>query len=264
MSLKKSAAKLVNGLTVGSLISAYAAQASIAKVLVRDEKKRRRIFIENISRYSHLSLKQMNISVETIGHDPKKFKNKNYLFISNHMSYLDILCLSSIHPAMFITSVDMGEAFFLGRMAELGGSLFVERRNRSKIERDIESIATALREGFDVVLYPEGTSSSGEKVLPFKKSLLMAAVKAQVDILPVVIKYAEINGERFSEKNRDKVCWYGDMDFGPHFLGVLGLESVKVVIEFLDPIKVSPEADRQELASQAFSQISECYNKLFT
>lgn len=259
--MKSPTAKLVNGLTVGSLITAYAAQASIAKVLVRNEKARRRIFIENISRYSRLALKQMNFTVETVGHDPEKFRNKNYLFISNHMSYLDILCLSSVHPAMFITSVDMGEAFFLGRMAELGGSLFVERRNRSKIESDITNIATALKEGFDVVLYPEGTSSNGETVLPFKKSLLMAAVQAGVDLLPVVIKYVEINGERFSEKNRDKVCWYGDMDFGPHFLDVLGLQSVKVVIEFLDPIKVTPQSERQELASSAFAAISECYGR---
>jgi 1-acyl-sn-glycerol-3-phosphate acyltransferase len=149
----------------------------------------------------------------------------------------------------------MGEAFFLGTMAELGGSIFVERRHRAKITEDTKVMADTLRDGFHVMIYPEGTSGDGQKILPFKKSLLISAVEGQRDILPVVTKYIEIDGEPFGPENCHKVCWYGDMGFAPHFMGVLGLKKVKVELHFLEPIQVTPQSSRHELAEKCRSAI---------
>lgn len=255
----RKAANAVTGATVGSLIGMYVAQASVGKMLIKDEVRRRRYYIENISRYAKLALKTMKFEVEAVGCDGK-FDGKNYLIVSNHMSYIDVLCLSSVRSAMFVTSKDMGENFFLGTLAELGGSVFVERRHRGQIDRDLSEISNALRQGFNVVLYPEGTSTNGETVLPFKKSLLMAAVEAGVDILPMTIKYTHINDEPFSSANADKVCWYGDMTFAPHLLGLFGVKSVKARLEFLEPIKVTKESTRQQLAEQSYSAILSNYS----
>ncbi|MCM2282312.1 MAG: 1-acyl-sn-glycerol-3-phosphate acyltransferase [Bdellovibrionaceae bacterium] len=255
----RKATRVLTGATVSSLIGMYVAQASVGKALIRDEVRRRRFYIENITRYARLALKTMNFEVEAVGYEGKFDGGKNYLIVSNHMSYIDILCLSSVHSAMFVTSKDMGENLFLGTLAELGGSVFVERRHRAHVERDLTQISTALQQGFDVCLYPEGTSSNGQGVLPFKKSLLMAAVEAGVDILPMTIKYTHINDQEFSSENADQVCWYGDMDFAPHLLGLFGVDSVKARLEFLEPIPVTKDSSRHDLAGQAYRAIVENY-----
>src|SRR5690606_9112228 len=117
-------------------------------------------------------------------------KDRNYLILSNHLSYLDIFILFSEFPASFIASVDeVKEMFLLGRVTELSGGYFVERRNRSTLRADIDEIANILKLGINVVLFPEGTTSTGEGVLPFKTPLVSAAGKAGVEVLPVCIKY---------------------------------------------------------------------------
>jgi 1-acyl-sn-glycerol-3-phosphate acyltransferase len=253
--MKRSLKYVWNGTKVGSLIGLYLGHALCGKALIRDENRRKKFFSKNIGRYAKPALEAVNFDIEVVGNDPDKFNNKNYLIVCNHMSYLDILCLSVVHPSIFVTSVDMGEVPFLGTIAELGGSIFIERRHRGQVDRDLTVMADTLKAGFDVLIYPEGTSTNGETVLPFKKSLLMSAVQAGVDILPMTVKYVEINGEPFSPKNRDTVCWYGDMPFAPHLLGLLKVDSVKVKIEFLDPIKVTPESTRNELAEKAHAAI---------
>ncbi len=115
----------------------------------------------------------------------------------------------------------MRETPLLGLLTELGGCIFVERRSRTKILDDLKSIVRPLQRGFKVVLYPEATSTNGEQVLPFKKALMMAAARAGVPIQPVVINFPEINGEPFSLKTRDYVCWYERHFILPHRCGKL-------------------------------------------
>lgn len=245
------------------LLSLYVGSAVLGKVRLRDRNERLGFFSRNIGTYTRKALRLLNFELTTVGYDPELMRDRKFLLVGNHMSYLDIFILSSIQPCVFVTSVDMGETFFLGDICELGGSIFVERRTRTKVDRDIKVITDTLRDGHHVVIYPEGTSSNGEGILPFKKSLLMSAVHAGVDVMPVVLKYTEVNGEPFSVKNRDKICWYGDMSFAPHFLGVLKLRQVKAELHFLDPIKVSAESDRREIASRTYEAISAVYGQPF-
>ena len=246
-----------------ALMAGYAGNAMLGKLKYRDPKERLTYFTQNVANYTRRVLKLFNFKVELIGYDPELMRKKNFLVVSNHMSYIDILVLSSIQPCVFVTSVDLGEQFFLGPMAEMGGSIFVERRHRGHINRDINVMAETLKAGYNVVIYPEGTSSNGERVLPFKKSLLMSAVHAGVDILPLTLKYVEVDGEPFSEKNRDRICWYGDMPFFPHFLGLMNLRSVRAQLHFHEPIPVTKETTRYELANACFNLISRTYGEPF-
>ena len=251
--------EFASGARVGALMAAYAAEASFGKLRIRGHDKQLRFFTENVGKWCRRCLKAMNVKVVPVGYDPAMFENKNYLLVGNHLSYVDILVLSSVQPSVFVTSVDMGETKFLGPMAELGGSIFVERRSRAHINRDLGVMADTLRAGHNVVIFPEGTSTDGERVHPFKKSLLMSAVAAKKDVLPIVIKYVEIDGKPFSLENRDKICWYGDMGFGPHFMGILKTKSLTAEIHFLEPIHVTESTTRHELAEKAFNQISSVY-----
>jgi 1-acyl-sn-glycerol-3-phosphate acyltransferase len=250
-----------NLLTTVSLVARYAGKATLGKLRIRDQQKRMKFFSKNVGHYTKKVLDNFNVELKVFGHDPSTFENRNYLFVSNHLSYLDIMVISSVHPCVFVTSVDLGESFFLGQMAELGGSLFVERRHRGQIGRDIGTIADTLRAGHSVVIYPEGTSHNGERVMPFKKALLNAAIDAGVDVVPIVVKYTEIDGKPFSLENRDRICWWGEMQFFPHLLGLLKVKSVKAELHFLEPIRVTKESTRHELAERAHKAISDVYGE---
>ena len=88
---------------------------------------------------------------------------------------------------------------------------------------------------------------------------MISAVEGKRDIMPFSIKYLEVNGEPLNKSNRDLVCWYGDMDFVPHFAKALGLQSVKVQVNFLEPIKVTAESTRDELAKKTYDAVSASY-----
>ena len=128
--------------------------------------------------------------------------------VCNHMSYLDILFLSAGEPTVFVTSVEMKETPFLGACSELGGSYFVERRNRNQIPQEIRDLAQLMRDGFHVFVFPEATSTNGMGILPFKKSMFKAAVEAEMDVLPICLRYEEVNGEPFTFSNKEKICWF--------------------------------------------------------
>lgn len=97
----------------------------------------------------------------------------------------------------------------------------MERRNPKLIKLEIAKMSELIEQGFNIVLFPpEGTSTNGSKVLPFRSSLLASVSKSGgVEVVPACIKYETINNEKFSEKNCDSVCWYGDMSFAPHLWG---------------------------------------------
>jgi 1-acyl-sn-glycerol-3-phosphate acyltransferase len=102
------------------------------------------------------------------------------LLVANHLSYLDIVLLSSLTPCVFVAKNEVKDWPVFGWFARLAGTVFVDRNDRRDAARANELIRSALREGALVVLFPEGTSSNGSTVLPFKSSLLQAAIGERV------------------------------------------------------------------------------------
>jgi 1-acyl-sn-glycerol-3-phosphate acyltransferase len=149
--------------------------------------------------------------------------------------------------------------FFLGLMCRLGGSIFVERRSKTLLLNEIDRIAGILKRGYTITLFPEGTSSNGEKVLPFKAALFTTAEKAAVSIQPICIKYTAINKKPITAKNRDYAYYYGDLEFFPHLLKLFFVRSMKVSVTFLDQ-PTNLQGDRKNLVNHVFTTISDCYN----
>ncbi len=137
--------------------------------------------------------------------------------------------------------------------------MFIERRSRAHLSKEVEVISEMLKEGFNLVLFPEGTTSNGDCVLPFKVPFLTSAIRSKVDILPICLKYTDINGENVSSKNRDSVFYYGGMAFFKHFLKFLSLKSVDAELIGLENIKVSSDFARKELVKLAFISIDAAY-----
>ncbi|MBN1983112.1 MAG: 1-acyl-sn-glycerol-3-phosphate acyltransferase [Chitinivibrionales bacterium] len=185
---------------------------------------------------------------------------KTFFIISNHVSYLDILILSSHQPSAFITSVEIQKTFFMGFLATLGGSLFVERRNKAGLHREIAAMRQTCEHGVPIVLFPEGTSSNGETVLPFKSSLFQSAIEAGIDIIPVCLRYKTIDGRPVTKCNRDRLFYYGSIYFFPHLLQLPFVRCAEVNLTYLDPISVRDGMNRKELAALSFQRIYTAYH----
>lgn len=207
----------------------------------------------SLTRYCQIGLKILGIEINS---DLMPSETRGKLILSNHMSYLDVICLSSLFPTTYVTSVEIKDTFGLGLICKLCGCLFTERRRSLRgpnvMEKELSEVQSVLKEGLALTLFPEGTSSNGEKLLPFKTSLIEGAIRSRADILPLVIKYEEIEKKRFSKENRDIVCWYGAMGFLPHFLKLCNSNGIKVRIFPLETLHIADFGSRNEIGARAY------------
>lgn len=167
----------------------FFAQTFYVHLTEKDSLKRRRFYVGVSSWYARILMRLFNVKVIVKNQPPAQ---QAHLHVQNHMGFLDVLILCSVTPNCFVTSQEMREFPVLGLICEMGGCLFVERRDRSKIFTELEVLAQAMRDGFRVTLYPEATSTNGEQVLPFKKTLISAAAVAKVPLQPVVFNWVSI------------------------------------------------------------------------
>lgn len=149
------------------------------------------------------------------------------LLISTHLSYLDILVISSVTPAVFVSKAEVKSWPVLGWLVRLGGTVFVNRERRTHVGRVNDEIETALDQGVLVVLFPEGTSSDGSTVLPFKSSLLEPAAQCAHPLAIGCIHYALDDGDAGTE-----ICYWGDHALFPHLLNLLSKRAVRGAVRF--------------------------------
>src|SRR5689334_18794389 len=148
------------------------------------------------------------------------------LFAANHVSYTDITVLGSIIPGSFVAKSEVARWPFFGWLAKLQRSVFIDRQVRSAAaQRD--AIGERLAAGDALVLFPEGTSGDGNRVLPFKSALFAAAQQRQDDppviVQPVSIAYARLDGMPIGRSYRPFFAWYGAIELTPHLWSMLGL-----------------------------------------
>lgn len=227
----------------------------------KDDRKRRMRALEITAKSAKDVLRHLNVKVSYDLCRPDLF-DRNYFMVCNHMSYLDILILSSVRPAVFVTSVEMEKTFFLGDMAKLGGSFFVDRVNRRKMKDEVQALVNLLSDGFNVFIFPEGTSTNGEGILPFKKSLFRVPFQTGFPILPIRLQYKTINGGPVDKTNRDRICWYDDMTFGPHFLQLMGITELSAELKYMEPLDPKDFASHGDLALKAQQLISAEYQPI--
>ncbi len=171
------------------------------------------------------------------------------LILSNHVSWLDILVLSTICPIAFIAKKEVGGWPIVGKTAKLQHTIFVDRARRHQTAEVNSEIALRLAEGDPVVLFAEGTSNDGNRVLPFFSALVGAVAKVEggheVLLQPVSIAYTHIQGIPMGRQHRPLTAWYGDMDFGPHFKEFLQRGAVDVTVTFAPPVTFDGGSNRK-------------------
>lgn len=220
----------------------------------KDSFKRMEKLSKNAAAFTGLICRLFGVKINIINGPAK---DKIGLLVGNHMGFIDVIVVNSIAPSLFVTSKEIQKTPLLGFLCEMGGCLFVDRKNRSNIENELSEMITFLKNGFRVILYPEATSTNGEAILPFKRTLLTSAAYANVPIQPYCFNYIKINGEPFTLKYRDSVCWYGDISFATGFYRFACLKEVSVDVHFLDPVHTKPEDDRAQIADKVREMIVE-------
>lgn len=179
------------------------------------------------------------------------------LMLSNHVSYLDIVVLGSILPCSFVAKAEVESWPAFGWLAKQQRTVFVQRDPR-RAKGQLEDMKRRLQDGGCLVLFPEGTSSDGSRVLPFKSSLLQAAEielpdTGQVEVQTISIAYSRLDGMPMGRALRPLFAWYGDMDLAPHLIDLLGIGTITVDLTFHDPRRLAQAGDRKQLAKMSQS-----------
>lgn len=191
-----------------------------------------------LSRAASRHIRIFGYSADYAGEIPK-----SGLLVSNHLSYLDILAICSAAPSVFVSKADVKRWPVFGLLATLGGTVFIERERRTHVGEVNREIETALADGVLVVVFPEGTSSDGQTVLPFRASLLEPALRGGHPISTAWIHYDLPGGDAANE-----VCYWGDHTFFTHLVNLLGKKSVHATLRFGKFQRTTD--DRKELAKQ--------------
>ncbi len=185
------------------------------------------------------------------------------LVVSNHTSWLDIPVLSAVAPVSFVAKREVGTWPFVSALARLQRTVFVDRDRRQAAGQSANEIATRLQQGDTVVLFAEGTSSDGNRVLPFLTSLFgaakppagAAAPPPETAVQTLALVYTHLHGVPLGFADRPHVGWYGDMEMTSHAWALLQAGPLDCVIRIGPPIPLSEFADRKALARHSENEV---------
>ncbi len=208
--------------------------------------------------YHRFLCRMFGIRLTTIG---KPATDRGVLMVANHSGYFDILIMSATSYVSFIAKSEVSGWPLFGLMSKLQRSIFVERTKRSQVAAARDMVRDRLRAGDALVLFPEGTSTDGNRVVQFK-SALMGAVESEVGVeadghvryalvQPVSISYVACHGIPLGRENRPLFAWYGDMDLLPHLWEALKAGPLDVIVQFHEPISAGPGCGRKQIAAMA-------------
>jgi 1-acyl-sn-glycerol-3-phosphate acyltransferase len=181
------------------------------------------------------------------------------LILSNHVSWLDICVISALAPVVFVAKREVAQWPLLGWLAKLQRTIFIDRQARHQTGAATREIADRLLGGDAVVLFAEGTSSDGIRVLPFRSALVGAVHHAlggathhtKVTVQPMSLAYVGYGGVPMGRALRERVAWYGDVDLLPHLMRLLSSGAVDVTVSWGEAVAYGVSADRKAIASDA-------------
>lgn len=182
------------------------------------------------------------------------------LWVSNHSSYLDIPVLGSLLPGSFVAKSEVGTWPLFGALSRLQKTIFINRR-REDSEAQKESLAARLKQGDSVILFPEGTSSDGNRVLPFKTALFAVANITDPDNQPVAVQPVSVTCTHLDEiplgrDLRPLYAWYGDMDLAPHLWTLAKHGRFRICVEFHPVVRLSDFPSRKALGQHCEAAVA--------
>lgn len=195
--------------------------------------------------------------------DYSRLSERGNFIVSNHLSYLDGVILGSLFPVIYVSKSEVLKWPLFGWMTMTGDTIFIDRKRRFKSVDFVQEASLMLKRKVNVLVFPEGTSTDGEKLLPFQAIHFQPPLNARCSILPVVINYTKINKEEVNLNNRDKVCWYGQVKFYQHLLRALELGNIEARVVIYPKIDLANPSNsgysRKDLSFAIHKVISNNY-----
>ena len=208
--------------------------------------------------YHRIVLRVMGIKLDIRGRPSRK---RPCIYVSNHSSYLDIEILGALIRGSFVAKSEIGDWPFFGTLAKLQRTVFVDRR-RSQAGKHKTAIEERLAAGERLILFPEGTTSDGNRVLPFKRALFATAQQKvggnPVMVQPISIAYSGFSNLPMDRDMRPVYAWYGDMDLLPHVWDMLKAGTATVVVQFHPTLTIEEVGDdRRALAEYCHTVVND-------
>ena len=202
------------------------------------------------TRYYRLLCRLLRINIRITG---MPVQDRPTLFVSNHVSWVDILVIGTIMPVAFVAKREVSTWPLVGVSARLQRTVFVDRTRRQQTGAAIAEMIKRLAGGTSVVLFAEGTSSDGNRVLPFRSALVGVVSDAadfggKFQIQPMSIGYTHQQGIPMGRRYRPLVAWYGDLDFMPHIRDFIAYGAVDAVVSYGEPALANTTTDRKSMA----------------
>jgi len=181
------------------------------------------------------------------------------LYVCNHVSYLDIEVLGGLIPGSFVAKAEVATWPFFSTLAKAQRTIFIERRT-GKTSTSRDQMMNRLNTGDNLMLFPEGTSSDGTRVLPFR-SALFGVAQLRRDGKPIIVQsvaiaYTRLDGIPLGRYWRPLFAWFGDLDLVPHLWQMVCLGETEAVVTFFPPVDIDRLGDRKKLADYCFRQVS--------
>ncbi|MFI5104316.1 MAG: lysophospholipid acyltransferase family protein [Terriglobales bacterium] len=205
----------VLGSSVVACLAEYLAMASLGRLTPSSRG-------QILGKWSARVLRRIGVQWSVTGQPPA-----SGLIVSNHLSYLDILLFSAVSGCAFVAKREVRAWPGVGWIATLCGTIYVDRSRRAETHAIRPQMEAALAAGQRLVLFPEGTSYDGSKVLPFHSSLFEPAVALQTPVTAAFIRYSLLDGDAATD-----VCYWGTMILLPHLLKLLAKESIQATLTF--------------------------------
>jgi 1-acyl-sn-glycerol-3-phosphate acyltransferase len=211
--------------------------------------------------YHRAVTRWLGVRLNVIG---EPVRDRPCLIVSNHVSWLDITVLSALTPLSFIAKKEVNSWPGFGTLARLQRTVFIDRDRRQSTGSSRDEMQERLKAGETLVLFAEGTSSDGWRVLPFKSAYFAAAEMPEVVVQPVTLAYRGHWGIPMMRRRRPFYAWYGDMDMGNHLWQALALGPIEVDVVCHKPLTLAEAGDRKALARRAEETVRRGLIEAFT
>ncbi len=179
--------------------------------------------------------------------------------VCNHLSYVDILLMSAVRPFVMVAKTEVKGWPLLGWLTAQAGTVYVDRGGKPETYPAVNAaMAEAYRSGLPVLFFPEGTTTDGSEVLPFRRGLFHSVLRDDVQVRTAALAYAMDDADGQATVAND-VCWWGDAEFVPHLVTFMGLRGVRASVRFGGVVE---GADRFALAENGRAAVAEMYEGL--
>jgi 1-acyl-sn-glycerol-3-phosphate acyltransferase len=210
-----------------------------------------------------LFARTLGLDVRVVGELASKRSGRPVIFVSNHSSWVDIPVVGGVLPAPFVAKGDIERWPVVRTIARLGRTVFVSRQ-RGSTARELDAMQAVLARGDNLILFPEGTSSDGSRVLPFRSSFFALAEGKGINdparrplIQPVSVVYDRLNGLPAGRSSRPVFAWYGDMDIASHFWRMTQHLDMRVTVLLHAPLDPATFPDRKSLSQAVWQTVAD-------